>query len=69
MKTNKSYSKRLTVTKSGKVLARKPGKGHFLAKEPRVKQLAGRKMNEFNISAKKASRFLPGKIVNKKYHA
>ncbi len=33
MKTNKSYAKRLRVTRTGKVLARKPGQNHFNAKE------------------------------------
>jgi ribosomal protein L35 len=33
MKTNKSFAKRLKVTKSGKILARKTGLNHFNAKE------------------------------------
>lgn len=33
MKTNKSYTKRLKVTKNGKILARRPGQNHFNAKE------------------------------------
>jgi len=33
MKTNKSYMKRLKVTKSGKILGRKVGQNHFNAKE------------------------------------
>ena len=33
MKTNKSYTKRLKVTKKGKIIARRPGQGHFNAKE------------------------------------
>ena len=32
MKTNKSYMKRLRVTKRGKVVARVPGHNHFNAK-------------------------------------
>ncbi|MBI3633457.1 MAG: 50S ribosomal protein L35 [Candidatus Vogelbacteria bacterium] len=39
MKTNKSYSKRIKVTKSGKVLSRKPGKDHFNSKMSGTKQL------------------------------
>lgn len=33
MKTNKSYKKRVKVTKNGKVVARKPGQDHFNARE------------------------------------
>ena len=33
MKTNKSYAKRIKVTKNGKVVARRPGQSHFNAKE------------------------------------
>lgn len=40
MKTNKSFSKRLKVTRRGKIVARKPGKNHFNAKEGRSKQMS-----------------------------
>lgn len=33
MKTNKSYTKRIRVTKTGKLVARKAGQDHFNAKE------------------------------------
>lgn len=66
MKTNKSYTKRLKVTKNGKVLARKPGKNHFNAKASRKSQLKGKRMIAFTISNKAASRFLPGSKINKK---
>lgn len=59
MKTNKSYSQRLKVTRQGKVLARKPGKNHFNAKAPRVTQLNAKGLTNFNITNKSASRFLP----------
>lgn len=32
MKTNKSYMKRLRVTKKGKIISRVPGQNHFNAK-------------------------------------
>lgn len=32
MKSNKSYSKRLRLTKTGKIVARVPGHNHFNAK-------------------------------------
>jgi len=39
MKTNKSYKKRVKVTKNGKVVARKPGHDHFNARESGNDQL------------------------------
>jgi len=60
-KTNKSFTKRLKVTKSGKVLGRKPGFNHFNAKQSRTKQLAGKKPVEFNMTNKDKARFLPSK--------
>ncbi len=33
IKTNKSFTKRLKVTKNGKIIARRPGQNHFNAKE------------------------------------
>ena len=60
MKTNKSYAKRLKVTRKGKVLARKPGQNHFNAKVRRQKQLNKKKVSDFTISNKEASRFLVG---------
>ncbi len=59
MKTNKSFSKRLKVTKKGKVLARKPGFNHFNAKQSRTTQLGGRKRTEFVIKNKPLSHLLP----------
>lgn len=41
MKTNKSFSKRLKVTRQGKIVARKPGQNHFNAKEKRSTQMNG----------------------------
>ena len=52
MKTNKSYLKRLKLTKNGKILSRKAGFNHFNAKQSRVKQLGGRKGNNFVIKKK-----------------
>ncbi|MEI6022878.1 MAG: 50S ribosomal protein L35 [bacterium] len=59
VKTNKSYTKRLKLTPSGKVLARKPGFNHFNAKQSRTTQLAGKKMVDFAIKAKDLGRFIP----------
>lgn len=61
MKTNKSFSKRLKVTKKGKVIARRPGRNHFNAKESRVKQLAKKTNKKITLKPKAQSRFLPYK--------
>ncbi len=59
MKTNKSFSKRLKLTKNGKILSRKPGFNHFNAKQSRTTQLAGRKGKNFKIKNKPMSHLLP----------
>ncbi|PIR69634.1 MAG: 50S ribosomal protein L35 [Candidatus Niyogibacteria bacterium CG10_big_fil_rev_8_21_14_0_10_46_36] len=59
LKTNKSFSKRLRVTRRGKVLRRKPGQDHFLAKESRRKQLARKGWENFPISKKDLSQRIP----------
>ncbi|MSU44729.1 50S ribosomal protein L35 [Candidatus Nomurabacteria bacterium] len=59
MKTNKSYSKRLKITKSGKILSRKPGFNHFNAKQSRTRQLAGKKTQNFIIKNKPKSHLMP----------
>ncbi len=58
MKINKSFSKRLKITKSGKLMARKPGKNHFNAKSTRSKQLAGKRGVEFMMKNKDRGQFL-----------
>lgn len=58
MKTNKSYKKRLRVTKKGKVIARKPGQNHFNAKESRSEQLDKKRSQQIEISKKSRDRFL-----------
>jgi len=59
MKTNKSFTKRLKVTKNGKIIARKPGFNHFNAKQSRNKQLAGKRSASFTIKNKARSFLLP----------
>lgn len=58
IKTNKSYTKRLKVTKSGKVLSRKSGQNHFNAKERRSVKDNKKKRVEFPMTNKEKSRFL-----------
>ncbi|PIP86543.1 hypothetical protein COV42_01325 [Candidatus Campbellbacteria bacterium CG11_big_fil_rev_8_21_14_0_20_44_21] len=59
-KTNKSYSKRLTVTKNGKILARRKGVNHYLGKEPRGKQLRRKRRMEIQMTTTAKARFLRG---------
>jgi len=58
MKTNKSFTKRLKVTKSGKIIARSKGQNHFNSKESRRSQLNKKRGMEFIMTNKEKSRFL-----------
>ncbi len=58
MKTNKSFTKRLKITKNGKVVARKPGKNHFNAKESRSSQLNANRTQAFVMTSKVSQRFI-----------
>jgi len=58
MKTNKSFLKRLKVTRTGKVLGRKPGKNHFNSKASRRSQLNDKRMLPFSVTNKIKSRYL-----------
>lgn len=60
MKTNKSFAKRIRVTKNGKILSRKAGQNHFNAKESRSKQQNKKRMLKVLFSNKAKARFLPG---------
>ena len=55
LKTNKSYSRRLKVTKTGKVLGRKPGKNHFNAREKNRDQAGKRGLS--NVQSIVTKRF------------
>lgn len=59
IKTNKSYTKRLKVTKNGKIIGRTPGFNHFNAKQSRTKQLAGKKGQEFTMKNKVKATMMP----------
>jgi ribosomal protein L35 len=58
MKTNKSFTKRLKVTKNGKLIMRKAGQNHFNAKESRRGQLNKRRSMTLVMNNKDRSRFL-----------
>jgi ribosomal protein L35 len=59
MKTNKSYTKRLKITRKGKLLARKAGLDHFNAKESGNKQTKRGKFKAFIMPKKAKSHLLP----------
>jgi ribosomal protein L35 len=60
MKTNKSYKRRLKVTKNGKIVARHKGQNHYNAKESGEKKMAkrGDHINPISMSSKSRSRFI-----------
>ncbi len=58
MKTNKSYQKRLKVTKTGKLISRKAGQNHFNSRERRHDKAAKNQGSEFHMTNKERSRFL-----------
>ena len=50
MKTKKIFSKRLKISKNGKITARVPGQNHFNAKESSSGRMARKRMVGLNIS-------------------
>ncbi len=58
MKTNKSFMKRLKVTKNGKIKARKAGQNHFNAKESRNRQLNKKRTTDFPMSTREIRQFI-----------
>lgn len=59
MKSNKSFLKRLRVTKKGKIIARVPGHNHFNAKESGTGRQRRRRASSLDFSNLDRSRFLP----------
>lgn len=59
MKTNKSYSKRIKVTKNGKLVARRPGQNHFNARQSGQQRLRRKRTQILNFSKRVTRRFLP----------
>lgn len=60
MKTNKSYLKRIRVTKNGKLIVRKKGQNHFNAKASGALRRGKRRTTSLALSARVRRRFLPG---------
>jgi ribosomal protein L35 len=58
MKTNKSFTKRLKITRRGKIIARKPGQNHFNAKERRSTQMDGNRSQVLTFTKKVSQRYI-----------
>ncbi len=58
MKTNKSYTKRIKVTRNGKLVARKPGQDHFNAKERGRTKTVKRAANIISVPKRIVRQFL-----------
>lgn len=58
MKTNKSYTKRIKVTKNGKLVARKPGQNHFNARQTGNQRLKRKRTQAITMSTRARNRFL-----------
>ena len=58
MKTNKSFRKRLKLTKNGKILMRGKGQNHFNAKARRRAQLGRKRMVALHMKKGDIARFL-----------
>jgi ribosomal protein L35 len=59
MKTNKSVTKRLRLTKKGKIVARAPGHNHFNAKRTGTERQRRHRMGGMEMTNELRSRFLP----------
>jgi ribosomal protein L35 len=58
MKTNKSYTKRIKVTKNGKLIARKAGQNHFNSRQTGTQRLNRKRTQSITMSARAKNRFL-----------
>lgn len=58
MKTNKAFTKRIKITRNGKIIARKPGQNHFNAKEGRSTQMDGRRSQVLTLTPKVSQRYI-----------
>jgi ribosomal protein L35 len=58
MKTNKSYTKRIKVTKNGKLIARKAGQNHFNSRQTGTQRLNRKRTQTITMSSRARNRFL-----------
>lgn len=59
MKSNKSFLKRLRVTKKGKIVSRAPGHNHFNAKRSGSEKQRKNRVGSIEMNSEMRSRFLP----------
>ena len=60
MKTNKSFSKRIRVTRKGKLVVRKPGQDHFNAKERGRTKGVKKRAGSLQMTTRQRRQFLSG---------
>jgi ribosomal protein L35 len=60
MKTNKAFSKRIRVTRKGKLVARRPGQDHYNALESGREKHHKGGMQGLSVTTAVMRRFLPG---------
>jgi ribosomal protein L35 len=65
MKVNKSYAKRIKVTRNGKLVARGQGQNHFNSKESRRGQMNKRRSVAIVMTQEAKRRYFPGLKVAK----
>ncbi|MCR4285372.1 MAG: 50S ribosomal protein L35 [Candidatus Kaiserbacteria bacterium] len=58
IKTNKSYTKRIKVTKNGKLIARKAGQNHFNSRQTGRQRLNRKRTQSLTMTARAKNRFL-----------
>lgn len=58
IKTNKSFTKRLKITRKGKLMARKAGQNHFNAKERQSGRLSRQRQTDLILPAKVKQRYI-----------
>jgi ribosomal protein L35 len=58
LKTNKSFTKRLKITRNGKIVSRAPGQNHFNAKESSVGRMSRRRSALKTFDAKTSQRYI-----------
>lgn len=57
-KTNKSFTKRIKMTRRGKLIARQPGQNHFNAKEKRSTQMNNNRTQQLSFSKKVMQQYI-----------
>ncbi len=58
MKNLKTFSKRIKVTRNGKLICRKAGQNHFNSKASGAKRMGKRRPVEISMTKKTANQFL-----------